>query len=123
MTEKQAPYNASAKAKPNREDMFAAQLADFGLTGYVRNYRFHPVRRWEFDFAWIAERVAVEIQGGTWVRGSHGRGGGIRRDAIKLAEANLLGWQLFFVTSDMVRDGSGLMYVRMALKAKRENGH
>lgn len=28
-----------------------------------KQYRFHPVRRFRFDFAWPAEKVAVEIDG------------------------------------------------------------
>lgn len=64
-------------------------------------YRFHPTRKWRFDFAWPAERVAVEIHGGTWQRGRSGHtgGAGVQRDADKARAATLLGWRLLAYTS------------------------
>jgi len=35
----------------------------------VREYRFHPKRKWRFDFAWPDCQVAVEIEGGVWRAG------------------------------------------------------
>jgi len=57
-------------------------------------YRFHPVRRWRFDYAWIEQRVAVEIEGGAWTRGRHTRGSGFVKDMEKYNAAVELGWKL-----------------------------
>ncbi len=53
----------------------------------VAEYRFHPTRKWRMDWAWPDQRVALEIDGGVWVRGAHGRGTGIVRDQEKGREA------------------------------------
>lgn len=70
----------------------------------VAEHRFHPVRRWRFDFAWPDQRVAVEIQGGTFSRGKSGHtsGVGVQRDCEKRNAATLLGWRvLFYTTKDL----------------------
>ena len=67
-------------------------------------HRFHPVRRWRFDFAFPDSCVAVECEGGTWVHGRHTRGAGFRADCEKYNNAAALGWRVFRCTSDMLRD-------------------
>ena len=69
-----------------------------------REHRFHPYRDWRFDFAFPDSKVAVECQGSTWTQGRHTRGRGYRNDCEKLAEAQLLGWTVFYVTSGMLKD-------------------
>jgi hypothetical protein len=54
------------------------------------------------DFAWPDARVAVEIQGGTWVKGGHSTGAGIRRDVTKSNLAQLSGWACLALTADMI---------------------
>jgi hypothetical protein len=39
-------------------------------------HRFHPVRRWRFDAAFPARKVAVELDGGIFAAGRHTRGAG-----------------------------------------------
>lgn len=54
----------------------------------VEEYRFHPERRWRFDFAWPSQRLALEIDG----RGRHQTVVGTRQDCEKLNAAVALGW-------------------------------
>ena len=49
-------------------------------------------RAWRFDFAWIYERVAVEIEGGVFNGGRHSRGMGMVEDCDKYNSAALEGW-------------------------------
>lgn len=78
-------------------------------------FRFHATRRWRFDFAWPDERVACEVEGGTWVKGAHSRGKHYESDCTKYNEAALLGWVVIRVTTDMVKDGRALAFVERAL--------
>lgn len=34
-----------------------------------REYRFHDQRRWRFDYAFIDQRVAIELEGGIYSGG------------------------------------------------------
>jgi very-short-patch-repair endonuclease len=61
----------------------------------VTELRFHPDRRWRFDFAHEASKVAIEINGGIWSNGRHVRGTGYLRDREKINAAQALGWKVF----------------------------
>lgn len=88
------------------------------LAAFDREVAFHPSRRWRFDFAWIGRRVALEVEGGTYIRGGHSHPAGIENDCIKGAEAAILGWCVIRATGHMVRDGRALELVRRALEAR-----
>lgn len=68
----------------------------------VRDHRFHPSRKWAFDFAWPDQRVAVEIEGGTLVKGRHTRAVGYEADCEKYNAAVTLGWRVFRYTGRQI---------------------
>lgn len=80
-----------------------------------REYRFHPVRKWRFDAAWPAQKVAVEVEGGIWNGGRHTRGKGFIEDATKYAEATLLGWRVFRVSEAHIDSGDAIKWIAAAL--------
>jgi len=57
-----------------------------------RECYFHPTRKWRFDFAWLPQRVAVEIEGGLWQGGRHGTALGMIADMDKYNAAAAAGW-------------------------------
>ena len=69
-----------------------------GLPVPVPEFKFHPTRRWRFDFAWPDRRLAVEIEGGAWIGGRHTRGAGFINDAIKYNSATEIGWKILRYT-------------------------
>jgi hypothetical protein len=79
------------KYNPN---IVAAFLASFGITKPEFEYRFHPERKWRFDLAWPAAKVALEIDGAVWSGGRHTRGSGWLKDTEKLNAAACLGWRM-----------------------------
>ena len=66
----------------------------------VPEFRFHLTRRWRFDYAWPHRKVALEVEGGTWVAGRHNRALGFRADCEKYSEAAIAGWCLIRRPSD-----------------------
>lgn len=65
-----------------------------GLPVPEREYRFHPTRKWRFDYCWPLQKVALEIEGGVFVRGRHSRGMGMLKDMEKYNHAAVLGWRV-----------------------------
>jgi len=65
-----------------------------------REYRFHPGRKWRADFAHLASRTLIEIDGGIFMRagGRHSRGSGYAKDAEKYLQAALSGWRVIRLT-------------------------
>ena len=102
------------------EDTFAMQLDAVGLDGYVREYQAIPGRRYRFDFCWVKERLAVEIQGGTYSRGAHARPLGIKRDYEKGNLAVQFGWRVLQFDADMVKSGQALDFTEKMLRG--DNG-
>jgi very-short-patch-repair endonuclease len=65
-------------------------------------YRFHPQRRWRWDFCFVPEKLAVEIDGGSFIAGGHNRGAQQAKDYEKQNEAVKLGWRVLrFNTKDL----------------------
>ena len=65
-----------------------------------REVRFHTSRRWRADFAHLATRTLIEIEGGIFLPGGgrHSRGAGYAKDAEKYLEAVLAGWTVIRLT-------------------------
>lgn len=80
-----------------------------------REFRFHDTRRWRFDFCFPKQKLALEVDGGTWTGGRHTRGMGYEDDCRKFAEAAILGWRVIRATGDQVRTGMALQWVERAL--------
>ena len=81
-----------------------------------KEYRFHPVRKFRFDFCWPEKLVAVEIDGATWTGGRHTRGNGYENDCYKMALAISLGWSVYRFTTGMVEDGTAIRFVAEHLR-------
>lgn len=94
------------------EDQFATHVRAYGLDkGMVREYRFHPERRWRYDFAWPDKMIAVEVEGGTWGGGRHTRGAGYEKDCEKYNEAAILGWRVLRATGKQVNNGQAIQWL------------
>jgi very-short-patch-repair endonuclease len=107
-------------SKSGLEQAMANQIAWAGLPKPEREYRFHPKRRFRLDFAWPERRLGLEVQGGTWSGGAHGRGSGIARDYEKLNLALLQGWRVLQVDTKMVKDGRAIGLLIEALAEGEE---
>ena len=90
------------KAPSALEAKFLSAIA--GLPQPEREHRFHPVRRWRFDFAWLDRKVAVEVHGGAWVTGGHNRAGHQASDNEKANTATLMGWKVLTFNTVQMKD-------------------
>jgi very-short-patch-repair endonuclease len=85
----------------------------------VPEFRFHPVRKWRFDFAWPALRVALEIEGGVYAKGRHTRGKGFEADIEKYNTAALLGWTVIRATTGQLQAGKAFQWIEEAMQCKQ----
>lgn len=93
--------------------LMLAQLASYGLC--TPEFEFYEVRKWRFDYAWVAQKVALEIEGGTRKQGRHNRHEGYEGDCRKYNRAQLLGWLVIRATTEMVQSGEATILLREAL--------
>lgn len=78
--------------------IFSALCRGEGLPEPVAEFRFHNQRRWRFDYAFPAQKIAVEVEGGIWSGGRHTRGAGFLKDMEKYNAATALGWRVLRTT-------------------------
>lgn len=102
------------------EERLALFLASAKLPVPVRELRFAPPRMWRFDFAWPDRFIAVEIEGGVFVRGGHSRGVDFTDDCEKYDIAALLGWRVYRFTVKQFESGWVFLFVRAVLSASPE---
>lgn len=99
------------------EALFALQLKANKLTGWEREHRFAPPRRWRFDFAHPESWIAVEIEGGHWSGGRHVRGAGFAADCEKYSVAATLGWRVIRATTGQVLSGLAIEWAIAATRS------
>jgi hypothetical protein len=139
-------FTAARKA-PRKTLDFAEVLEQAALPAHETEFVFYPGRRWRFDFAWPAFRIAFEIEGGAfgravhidrgWQRqrggavaaiapgttirvgGRHQSGKGFEGDIEKYNAAAIAGWIVLRATTRQVRDGEALAWLRVAFAARK----
>lgn len=105
--------------KPNEADGLATQCRMVGLPEPLREWTFHPKRKWRFDLAFCNRngvKLAVEVDGGVWINGRHSRGAGVEKDCEKYAEAMCLGWRVLRVTPKHIRSGEAVNWIERLLR-------
>jgi len=101
------------------EDLLDSHIKLIGLPSPVREYRFHPHRRWRFDFAWPVLKIAAEVDGGIYSRGRHVRGSGFEKDAEKRNAAVLAGWRVLHFTPRQIKSGNAIKTIETLMHAHR----
>ena len=71
-------------------------------------FRFCPDRRWRFDFCFPANKLGIEIEGGTWTVGRHNRGSGYEKDMVKYNTAAKMGYRVLRYSTQMVLNGDAI---------------
>lgn len=117
-------------AESKLEDRFDYDCRKHGLPPFVRDHKFAVAamkRRWKFDFAWLEQKVAVEVEGlnvrqnaaGEWqLSGRHATVTGFREDCVKYNAAALLGWIVLRFVSNQVSSDYGVQATMRALSMR-----
>ena len=94
------------RLKNIQEDRIAKALKAARIK-FEREYKFHPKRKWRFDFAIMDPKIAIEFEGGIYRRSRHTSPVGYTKDCEKYNAATLLGWKILrYTTKDLaVKNG------------------
>ena len=87
------------------EDILMMQIQQAGLPMPVREYRFHPIRKWRADFAYPDRKLLIEVEGGLYGKSRHTTVSGMLEDAVKYNEATKLGYRLLRFVSPQITGG------------------
>lgn len=108
--------NPLIEPRSRPEEMLWLQIIAAKWLGWTREHRFYPARMWRFDFANVDLKIAVEVEGGIWVQGSHSRGKRFAADCEKYAKALILGWRVLRVVPKHVENGMALAWIQRLLE-------
>ena len=86
----------------------------------VREYMFHPVRKWRFDYAIPTLKIAIECDGGIYTRGRHVRPTGYLRDMEKFNAAAMDGWLVVKFTPQQLCGEEAITQVRQLVRLRME---
>ncbi len=104
---------------PEPEFQFARHLPQFELAAIG----LKKPRRWALDWAFVMERLAVEVEGGYAIGGRHTTVKGFLGDLEKYAVLTCLRWRLLRVTPRQVANGEALEWIKRALPASVSAPH
>jgi hypothetical protein len=116
LLKKKAPANKQQSRSKSLQAELKRQIELAGLGPVVCELKFHKTRNWRLDIAIPSRMIAIEIEGGIFLKtgGRHNRGAGMRNDMEKYAEAVIAGWRLIRIVPEWIKKGIALDYVRRA---------
>lgn len=110
-----APAQRKGRSKIQElEHAFAKQISVLELPPPQREYRFMPNRDFRLDYAWPAQKIAVEVNGM-----AHRIKERFLRDTEKVAYALIHGWIVLPISGDDVRSGRGVSWLVTLWEMKR----
>jgi len=82
--------------------VFSGKNSNPHLEKYFMEYKFHPKRKWRFDFAYPYKQVAVEIDGIAWQAG--GGRHNTDDDREKMNSAVAMGWRILRFSGKQIKN-------------------
>lgn len=97
------------------EYVFEQQCLSDKLPEFKREFVFHAIRKFRFDFAWPQFKVALEVDGGIFNGGAHSNPMNILRDMEKGNLATMDGWRVLHYTPSQVKVGLAIAGLKKLL--------
>lgn len=79
---------------------------------FAREFKFHPLRRWRFDFAIPDLRIAIEYEGIFSAKSRHTSVKGFSNDCEKYNEAAALGWKVYRFSNMHLKNGYAYDFIK-----------
>lgn len=85
----------------------------------VKELKFHEHRRWRFDYAIIELKIAIEVEGGVWMKKArHTSPKGFIADMQKYNNATALGWRLIRILPNDYE--SALKFIKLIIEDDKQ---
>jgi hypothetical protein len=110
--------------KPWDEYRFAAIATGGTGNGLRARLKAANLCDWRFDYAWPAYKIALEIEGGLWLRRSKSRhfsGRGVIGDMRKYNEAAIMGWLIIRRTPDDATNAECADLIKRAIASRLDS--
>jgi very-short-patch-repair endonuclease len=111
MTRAKKETNSTA----SKYDMFTAAVKAALHVECVKEFRFHPIRKWRYDYAILEHKIALEVEGGVWTEGRHTRPRGFLGDIEKYNSGTIMGWMILRTTPDRLLTKGTIDMLRLAI--------
>lgn len=87
---------------------------------FEREVRFHPTRRWRFDFAIVELKIGIECEGLTnpMFKSRHTTNKGFEDDCEKYNSAALREWAVLRFTWDQIKSGYALGMIERLIERR-----
>lgn len=96
--------------------LFIQEIKRIFQTEIVKEYKFHPVRKWRIDYYLPTYGIAIEVEGGSFSNGRHVRGSGFRNDIEKYNEITAAGLMLIRVIPQNLNKKSTFDLIERCMK-------
>lgn len=101
-----------AKPQTQKSDFFTILCRSDLKVECVKEHKFHPTRKWRFDYAIPEHKIAIEVEGGVWTGGRHISPKGFLNDMEKYNTATIMGWRVLRTIPDELCNNTTLQMVR-----------
>lgn len=107
-----------AASKQSVRDVFTVICKTDLKVECVKEFKFHPVRKWRFDYAIPEHKIALEVEGGVWSGGRHTSPKGFLGDIEKYNTATLMGWRVFRTTPEDLYKTATIKLIKIAISGE-----
>lgn len=112
---------AAAATVHDTSDMFTLYCQSQLGREPVREHKFHPTRKWRFDYAFPDLKIAIECDGGVFTRGRHVRPQGYLKDMEKFNAAAEAGWVVLKFTPQQLMTAAAIEAIRSTINQRTAN--
>lgn len=103
---KSATKKKNKKQNTDGVDAIERLLKDLNID-YVKEHKFHPTRKFRFDFAILNKMVSIEYEGVFSRKSRHTSVSGYSTDCLKYNLAAILGWRVLRYTANTLKNLNG----------------
>ena len=110
------------KPQTQKTDLFTLLCRSDLKVECIKEHKFHPTRKWRFDYAIPEHKIAIEVEGGVWTGGRHTSPKGFLGDIEKYNAGTVMGWRILRTIPDELCTNATLQMVRDIIANDKATG-